>query len=127
MCVLRCGFVDFFIVMDVMEVVCCVEEVGWYVIYMEVGQLGIGVLKVVLDWFKGDLDGGSFGYIVVLGVFELCQWIVWLYGDWYNVDMDLDRVVVIVGVLGVFLLVFIVFFDIGEWVGLGVLCYLFYC
>jgi aspartate/methionine/tyrosine aminotransferase len=119
----RRGSVDPFIVMDVMEAARRAEEAGRHIIHMEVGQPGTGAPKAALDRLKGDLDGGSLGYTVALGVPELRQRIARLYGDWHNVDMDPDRVVVTAGASGAFLLAFTALFDTGERVGLGAPCY----
>jgi aspartate/methionine/tyrosine aminotransferase len=109
--------------MDVMEAARRAEEAGRHIIHMEVGQPGTGAPKAALDRLKGDLDGGSLGYTVALGVPELRQRIARLYGDWHNVDMDPDRVVVTAGASGAFLLAFTALFDTGERVGLGAPCY----
>lgn len=119
----RRGSVDPFIVMDVMEAARRAEEAGRHIIHMEVGQPGTGAPKAALDRLKGDLDGCSLGYTVALGVPELRQRIARLYGDWHNVDMDPDRVVVTAGASGAFLLAFTALFDTGERVGLGAPCY----
>lgn len=119
----RRGSVDPFIVMDVMEAARRAEEAGRHIIHMEVGQPGTGAPKAALDRLKGDLDGGSLGYTVALGVPELRQRIARLYSDWHNVDMDPDRVVVTAGASGAFLLAFTALFDTGERVGLGAPCY----
>lgn len=127
MCKFSCSIVDFFIVMDVMEVVCKVEVVGEYIIYMEVGQSGIVVFQVVQCVFVEIMWKDVMGYMVVLGLFVLCVWIVWFYGEWYNVDLKFEWIVVIFGSFLVFLLVFMVFFDVGDIVVIGVSGYLSYC
>lgn len=120
------GQVDFFIVMDVMEVVCKVEVVGCCVIYMEVGQFLILVLLVVCQVLVVGLDY-LLGYIVVLGFLVLCQGIVVFYWCWYGLDLDFVWVIVILGSSGVFILVFLVLFDVGDCVVLGELGYFSYC
>ncbi|MEJ2036713.1 MAG: aminotransferase class I/II-fold pyridoxal phosphate-dependent enzyme, partial [Maritimibacter sp.] len=111
--------VDPFIVMDVMEAARRAEEAGRHIIHMEVGQPGTpapeGARKAVAQAMGGD----ALGYTVALGIPELRARIAQLYGDWYGVDLNPERVVVTSGSSGAFLLAFTALFDTGAKVGLG--------
>ncbi len=111
--------VDPFIVMDVMEAARRAEEAGRHIIHMEVGQPGTpapeGARKAVAQAMGGD----ALGYTVALGIPELRTRIAQLYGDWYGVDLNPERVVVTSGSSGAFLLAFTALFDTGAKVGLG--------
>ena len=65
------------------------------------------------------LEDNSLGYTVALGLPALRQGIARLYGEWYNVDLNPDRVVVTPGSSGAFLLGFTALFDSGDRVGIG--------
>ncbi|GAA6190784.1 aminotransferase class I/II-fold pyridoxal phosphate-dependent enzyme [Phaeobacter sp. NW0010-22] len=111
--------VDPFIVMDVMEAARRAEEGGRRIIHMEVGQPGTGAPKGAVDALTRSLQQDSLGYTVALGLPELRQRIARLYGEWYNVDLSPDRVVVTPGSSGGFLLAFTSLFDTGDRVGIG--------
>lgn len=59
------------------------------------------------------------GYTVALGLPELRARIARLYGDWYDVDLNPERVVITPGSSGAFLLAFTALFDSGDRVGIG--------
>ncbi|WP_171174249.1 pyridoxal phosphate-dependent aminotransferase [Ruegeria sp. HKCCD8929] len=111
--------VDPFIVMDVMEAARRAEEAGRRIIHMEVGQPGTGAPKGALAALEGAMKTGSLGYTVALGLPELRQRIARLYGEWYGVDLNPERVVVTPGSSGGFLLAFTALFDTGDRVGIG--------
>ena len=111
--------VDPFIVMDVMEAARQAEAAGRNVIHMEVGQPGTGAPKGAMQALAGQLESDSLGYTVALGLPALRQRIAQLYGEWYNVDLSPDRVVVTPGSSGAFLLSFAALFDSGDRVGIG--------
>lgn len=116
------GTVDPFIVMDVMEAARQAEAGGCHIIHMEVGQPGTGAPKEALERLKTDL-GDPLGYTVALGLPELRARIAQHYGEWYDVDLNPDRVIVTSGASGGFLLAFSALFDNGAKVGLGLPCY----
>jgi len=116
------GEVDPFIVMDVMEAARQAEAAGRHIIHMEVGQPGTGAPAAARAKLADDL-AGPLGYTVGLGLPELRARIARHYGDWYNVDLNPDRVVITSGASGAFLLAFSALFDNGEKVGLGLPCY----
>ncbi len=119
----RRGVIDPFIVMDVMEAARAAEAAGRHIIHMEVGQPGTGAPSEARRRLAADLEAGPLGYTVALGLPELRARIAQLYGEWYDVDLNPERVVVTAGASGAFLLAFSALFDTGERVGLGAPCY----
>ena len=111
--------VDPFIVMDVMEAARRAEEGGRHIIHMEVGQPGTGASQHARDTLTAAMEQGSLGYTVALGIPELRARIAQLYGEWYNVDLNPDRVVITPGSSGAFILAFNALFDSGARVGIG--------
>ncbi len=111
--------VDPFIVMDVMEAARKAEEAGRHVIHMEVGQPGTGAPKGAVKALAQAMEQGPLGYTVALGLPALRQRIARLYGEWYNVDLNPERVVITPGSSGGFLLAFTALFDSGDRVGIG--------
>ncbi|MQY42935.1 aminotransferase class I/II-fold pyridoxal phosphate-dependent enzyme [Epibacterium sp. SM1969] len=111
--------VDPFIVMDVMEAARRAEEGGRHIIHMEVGQPSTGAPKAARRALADALDQDALGYTVALGIPELRQRIARLYGEWYNVDLNPERVVVTPGSSGAFTLAFTSLFDSGDRVGIG--------
>ena len=111
--------VDPFIVMDVMEAARKAEEAGRRIIHMEVGQPGTGAPGGAARAVSETLDAHALGYTVALGLPELRRRIARLYGEWYNVDLNPDRVIVTSGSSGGFLLAFTALFDTGARVGIG--------
>ncbi|OUD08649.1 1-aminocyclopropane-1-carboxylate deaminase [Marivivens niveibacter] len=119
----RRSAVDPFIVMDVMESARKAEAAGRHIIHMEVGQPSTGAPQAALDRLARDMAEGPLGYTVALGMPELRSRIAQHYGEWYDVDLNPDRVVVTAGASGAFLLAFTALFDTGDRVGLGAPCY----
>ncbi len=111
--------VDPFIVMDVMEAARQAEEAGRHIIHMEVGQPSTGAPEGARRAVADALNQDALGYTVALGIPELRKRIATLYGDWYNVDLNPDRVVVTPGSSGAFTLAFTALFDSGDRVGIG--------
>ncbi|WP_171122208.1 MULTISPECIES: pyridoxal phosphate-dependent aminotransferase [unclassified Ruegeria] len=111
--------VDPFIVMDVMEAARRAEEAGRTIIHMEVGQPGTGAPQGATDALAKAMKEGPLGYTVALGLPALRQRIARMYGEWYNVDLNPERVVVTPGSSGGFLLAFTALFDSGDRVGIG--------
>lgn len=111
--------VDPFIVMDVMESARRAEESGRRIIHMEVGQPGTGAPKAAIQALSGAMQKDALGYTVALGLPALRERIARMYGDWYNVDLNPDRVVVTSGSSAGFLLAFTALFDSGDRVGIG--------
>ncbi|SFU06303.1 pyridoxal phosphate-dependent aminotransferase [Sedimentitalea nanhaiensis] len=111
--------VDPFIVMDVMEAARRAEESGRRIIHMEVGQPGTGAPKGAVRALAGELQNDALGYTVALGLPTLRRRIAQLYGDWYGVDLNPERVVITPGSSGGFILAFTALFDTGDRVGIG--------
>jgi aspartate/methionine/tyrosine aminotransferase len=115
--------VDPFIVMDVMDAARRAEESGRRIIHMEVGQPGTGAPRAAMHALAERLEREPLGYTVALGLPALRRRIARLYGDWYDVDLDPERVVVTSGSSAGFLLAFTALFDTGDRVGIGAPCY----
>ncbi|MFK7834797.1 MAG: pyridoxal phosphate-dependent aminotransferase [Sulfitobacter sp.] len=111
--------VDPFIVMDVMQAAAAAEAAGRHIIHMEVGQPGTGAPLGAKQALAEAMGQGSLGYTVALGLPALRARIAQMYGAWYNVDLDPDRVVITPGSSGGFILAFTALFDTGDRVGIG--------
>ena len=111
--------VDPFIVMDVMEAARAAEAAGRHIIHMEVGQPGTGAPQAAIRALNDAMAAGPLGYTVALGLPELRARIARLYGEWYNVDLNPERVIVTSGASGGFILAFNALFDSGDRVGVG--------
>ena len=112
------GNVDPFIVMDVMENARKAEEKGEDIVHMEVGQPGtpapIEAQRQLIEKMKND----SMGYTVALGIPDLRKRISQLYGDWYNLDLNPDRIIITSGSSAGFILSFSSLFDAKDRVGI---------
>ncbi|MEM7722297.1 MAG: aminotransferase class I/II-fold pyridoxal phosphate-dependent enzyme [Pseudomonadota bacterium] len=115
--------VDPFIVMDVMEAARAAEDAGRHIIHMEVGQPATGAPQAARDLLAAEMAQGPLGYTVALGRPDLRARIAALYAEWYEVDLNPDRVILTAGASGAFLLAFSALFDAGDKVGLGEPCY----
>ena len=111
--------VDPFIVMDVMESARKAEAKGKHVIHMEVGQPGTPAPKLAKQFISDEIANNDLGYTVTLGLPELRNRISKLYGDWYNIDLNPDRIIVTTGSSGAFILSFAALFDVGDRVGIA--------
>ncbi|WP_417727591.1 pyridoxal phosphate-dependent aminotransferase [Roseovarius sp.] len=111
--------VDPFIVMDVMEAARRAEAEGRHIIHMEVGQPGTPAPHGAREVLAETMAREPLGYTVTLGLPELRARIARLYGEWYNVDVSPDRVVITSGSSGAFILAFTALFDAGDRVGIG--------
>jgi aspartate/methionine/tyrosine aminotransferase len=113
------GAVDPFIVMDVMEAARQAEAAGRHIIHMEVGQPATPAPLGARNALRDSLNATAMGYTVALGLPELRGKISELYGEWYDVDLDPNRVIVTSGSSAGFLLSFPSLFDTGDRVGIG--------
>ncbi|MEO9682675.1 MAG: aminotransferase class I/II-fold pyridoxal phosphate-dependent enzyme [Tateyamaria sp.] len=111
--------VDPFIVMDVMEAARAAEAAGRHIIHMEVGQPGTGAPQAAIRALNSAMAQGPLGYTVALGLPALRARIAQLYGEWYGIDLNPERVVVTSGASGGFILAFNALFDSGDRVGIG--------
>ena len=97
--------VDPFIVMDVMEAARKLEQSGKNIIHMEVGQPGHQHLNQQTRG-KKQIQSNNLGYTVALGLPKLRSRISKLYGEWYNLDLNPERVIITTGSSGAFILSF---------------------
>ena len=111
--------VDPFIVMDVMEAARKAEDAGRHIIHMEVGQPGTPAPEGARAALAAAMGEDAMGYTVALGLPALRSRIARLYGEWYGVDLDPNRVIVTSGSSGAFILAFTALFDTGQRVGIG--------
>lgn len=111
--------VDPFIVMDVMEAARRAEEAGRHIIHMEVGQPGTPAPQGARAALAQAMDDQPMGYTVALGLPALRARIAKLYGEWYDLDLNPERVVITPGSSGGFILAFTALFDAGDRVGIG--------
>ena len=111
--------VDPFIVMDVMQAAARAEAAGRHIIHMEVGQPGTGAPKGAAHALTAAMAQNPLGYTVALGLPALRARIARMYGEWYNVDLDPERVVITAGSSAAFILAFTALFDSGDRVGIG--------
>ena len=111
--------IDPFIVMDIMERAQAVEQKGLSVVHMEVGQPGTSAPKAGIDFLKAYLEKNPMGYTVALGLPDLRKKIAELYGDWYGLDVDWNRIIITGGSSAGFILAFTALFDKLDQVGLA--------
>lgn len=111
--------VDPFIVMDVMEAARQAEAMGRHIVHMEVGQPGSGAPGAATLAVMQEMTVNPMGYTVSLGLPALRQRIAKLYGQWYNLDLDPNRVIITSGSSAAFILAFTALFDTGDRVGIG--------
>ena len=111
--------VDPFIVMDVMEAARRAEAEGRHIIHMEVGQPGTPAPEGARAALARTMATEAMGYTVALGLPALRARIAKLYGEWYDVDLNPERVVITPGSSGGFILAFAALFDAGDRVGIG--------
>jgi aspartate/methionine/tyrosine aminotransferase len=114
------GNVDPFIVMDVMEAARRAEEEGRKIIHMEVGQPGTAAPKHATDSLVKAMTRDTLGYTVALGLPELRKRVSQLYGEWYNVELNPNRIAITPGSSSAFVASFTSLFDAGDRVGIGV-------
>ena len=110
--------IDPFIVMDIMERANAVEKKGQTVVHMEVGQPGTSAPKAAKDFLKASMEDNPMGYTVALGLPDLRKKIAELYGDWYGLDVDWNRIIITGGSSAGFVLSFTALFDKLDKVGL---------
>ncbi|MDX1785974.1 MAG: aminotransferase class I/II-fold pyridoxal phosphate-dependent enzyme, partial [Roseovarius sp.] len=95
------------------------EAAGRHIIHMEVGQPGTPAPAGARAALAEAMERDAMGYTVALGLPELRARIAQLYGKWYDVDLDPNRVIVTPGSSGAFILAFTALFDTGARVGIG--------
>jgi len=105
--------------MGAMEAARQTEATGRHIIHMEVGKPGSGAPEGAVEVVGKAMKSDPLGYTVALGLPVLRARIARLYGEWYDVDLNPERVVVTSGSSGGFLLTFSALFDSGDQVGIG--------
>ena len=113
------GNVAPFIVMDVMEAATRAEAAGRHIIHMEVGQPGTGAPMQAKEKLAEAMMAGPLGYTGALGLMSLRKRIAQLYGEWYGLDLNPERVVITTGSSTGFTLAFTALFDVGARIGIG--------
>ena len=113
------GSVDAFIAMDVQEKAIRMEAEGRHIIRMEVGQPSTPAPAASREALKRVLDDENLGYTGGLGLLALRKRIAALYGEWYGLDLNPQRIVITPGSSGGFTLAFTSRFDVGGRVGIG--------
>ena len=108
-----------FIVMDIMERANAIEQKGQTVVHMEVGQPGTSAPEAAKDFLKKAMEDNPMGYTVALGLPDLRKKIAELYGDWYGLDVDWNRIIITSGSSAGFILAFTALFDKLDKVGLA--------
>ena len=111
--------IDPFIVMDIMERAHLVEQKGKTVVHMEVGQPGTSAPKAAKNFLKASMEYNPMGYTLALGLPDLRKKIAKLYGEWYGVDIDWNRIIITSGSSAGFILAFTALFDKLDKVGLA--------
>ncbi len=113
------SIIDPFIVMDIMERASSLEQKGQTVVHMEVGQPGTSAPEAAKDFLKKAMEDNPMGYTVALGLPDLRKKIAELYGDWYGLDVDWNRIIITGGSSAGFILAFTALFDKLDKVGLA--------
>ena len=107
-----------FIVMEVLRQANRRAVSGKDVLHLELGQPSEGPPAPVLAAAARALESGRFGYTEEAGYPELRQRIARHYGEFYDLDLSPDRVIVTTGSSGALMLAFLAAFDPGDRVAL---------
>jgi aspartate/methionine/tyrosine aminotransferase len=110
----RRGDIDPFYVMEVMRAAEQRIAAGGEVLHLEVGQPSTPAPRGVIEAAHRALDDDLLGYTTAAGTEPLRRRIAAHYADWYDVDVDPERVLVTVGASGAFVLAFLAAFDAGD-------------
>jgi len=104
-----------FMAMDVMRLAAELDAQGQDIVHLEVGQPSSSAPKPVMDALVESMgQQKSHGYAVALGIPELRQRIAEHYKQWYQIDIDAERVAVTVGSSTGFAISFMSAFDVGD-------------
>jgi aspartate/methionine/tyrosine aminotransferase len=109
-----------FMVMDVMAAAARLEAQGRRIVHMEVGQPAAGAPPSSIAAVRSALAEGPHGYKETLGMAPLRRRIAGNYPQWYDIDLDAERVVVTTGSSAGFMLAFLVAFEPGDRVAVPV-------
>ena len=110
----RRGDIDPFYVMEVMRAAEQRVAAGGEVLHLEVGQPSTSAPKGVIEAAHRALGDDVLGYTSAAGIEPLRRRIADHYADWYDIDVDPERVLVTVGASGAFVLAFLAAFDTGD-------------
>ena len=104
-----------FMAMDVMRLAAELDAAGGDIVHLEVGQPSSSAPQLVIKALCDSMTKQkTHGYAVALGIPELRQRIAKHYQDWYNIDLDSNRVAVTVGSSMAFAISFLAAFDVGD-------------
>ena len=104
-----------FMAMDVMRLAAELDAAGGDIVHLEVGQPSSSAPQLVIKALCDSMTKQkTHGYAVALGIPELRQRIAKHYQDWYNLDLDSNRVAVTVGSSMAFAISFLAAFDVGD-------------
>ena len=109
-----------FMVMDVMAAAARLEAQGRRIVHMEVGQPAAGAPPSSIAAVRSALAEGPHGYTETLGMAPLRRRIAGNYPQWYDIDLDAERIVVTTGSSAGFMLAFLVAFEPGDRVAVPV-------
>ena len=109
-----------FMVMDVMAAAARLEAQGRRIVHMEVGQPAAGAPPSSIAAVRSALAEGPHGYTETLGMAPLRRRIAGNYPQWYDIDLDAERVMVTTGSSAGFMLAFLVAFEPGDRVAVPV-------
>lgn len=118
--------IDPFYVMEVVAAAQRHELEGNAVFHLEVGQPSTGAPKGAIEAAHRLLDTSPLGYTTSRGIPELAPAIGRHLADWYDVDLDPDRIAITQGASGAFVLVLLAAFEPGARVAVttpGYPCY----
>ena len=108
-----------FQVMDVMSAANELAAKGGPVFHLEAGEPGGPTPRAALEAAGRALAEGRIGYTEPLGLRALRARIAGYYGTRYDIDLAPSRVIVTVGASAGFILAFLVAFDVGARIGVG--------
>ncbi len=100
--------------MDVLRDAKALERAGRNIVHLELGEPGVAAPRRVREAAAESLRRGSIGYGEALGDAELRARIARHYGERYGVDVAPDRVIIVTGSSGGFLIAFLAAFDPGA-------------
>ena len=113
------GFVNPFIVMDVMAKAKKAEEEGKDVIHMEVGKPSSSPPQKALELLANKITSSNLGYTQALGINSLKNSLSLMYKRNYNVNIDPERFIITSGSSSAFILAFISLFEAEDKILIG--------
>lgn len=113
------NFVEPFYAMDVLAAASKSQQAGNPVISMATGQPSHKAPKRAIEAAKLLLDEKTIGYTDTLGIKSLRHAIAQHYKDYYNADVDPERIIVTTGSSAAFNLVFLSMFEPGATIAIA--------